>query len=594
MATFTSQINGNDIFAKRAEATRSGVNLETFTPTGGTEQKGILPAGLVHGAEGTNDSNILATQQYVKDQVGSVAEAMLYKGVVDGTHALPANGYKAGWTYKVAADGTYAGKVCEMGDLIIANKPYAAGTASNDDWDVIQTNIDGAVVGPASAVNLNIAAFDGTTGKLIKDAGVAIETTLSASSDAKVPTSKAVKDAITGAVNALDITAISNTAGKTVATITEQDGVVGATFQDIQITESQVTNLTNDLAAKAPLESPALTGTPTAPTAAAGTDSTQIATTAFVQAAVAGSSDFYATYNVTTVAEIKAAVAAGKSVYLKVAETIGEDYKTDRYIPLSRIVEKDGETTVYFEEVRSTSTNSGLLSLTGTVYTVVSSGEGADTWRSRNVTPAKIIQNAVSDPSASGTTLTAIDTIEQDENGEISVTKKTIQDGTTSQKGVVQLAGSIGATVAEENNKAATEKAVRDAINALDVTAVTVGASKTLASISEADGKISASAVDIAITGAQVTVASATSGNFAGLDASGHVVDSGSKAADFKTKQTAVTDPSASGNASAFIATISQDANGVITATKANLPTAAPTDQSGTHPGMVTYETVEL
>lgn len=39
------------------------------------------------------------------------------------------------------------------------------------------------------------------------------------------------------------------------------------------------------LALKAPLESPALTGTPTAPTAAAGTNTTQIATTAFVTSA---------------------------------------------------------------------------------------------------------------------------------------------------------------------------------------------------------------------------------------------------------------------------------------------------------------------
>lgn len=41
------------------------------------------------------------------------------------------------------------------------------------------------------------------------------------------------------------------------------------------------------LAAKAPLASPALTGAPTAPTAAPGTNSTQIATTAYVEAAVA-------------------------------------------------------------------------------------------------------------------------------------------------------------------------------------------------------------------------------------------------------------------------------------------------------------------
>jgi hypothetical protein len=49
------------------------------------------------------------------------------------------------------------------------------------------------------------------------------------------------------------------------------------------IAESQVTNLTTDLAAKAPLASPALTGTPTAPTAASNTNTTQIATTAFGQ-----------------------------------------------------------------------------------------------------------------------------------------------------------------------------------------------------------------------------------------------------------------------------------------------------------------------
>ncbi len=49
---------------------------------------------------------------------------------------------------------------------------------------------------------------------------------------------------------------------------------------------SEITGLQSALDAKAPLASPALTGTPTAPTAAAGTNTTQLATTAFVAAAV--------------------------------------------------------------------------------------------------------------------------------------------------------------------------------------------------------------------------------------------------------------------------------------------------------------------
>ena len=55
------------------------------------------------------------------------------------------------------------------------------------------------------------------------------------------------------------------------------------------IAESGVTNLTTDLAALAPLASPALTGNPTAPTQATGNNSTRLASTAFVNAQIAAS-----------------------------------------------------------------------------------------------------------------------------------------------------------------------------------------------------------------------------------------------------------------------------------------------------------------
>ncbi|MCE1607634.1 phage tail protein [Enterobacter ludwigii] len=51
--------------------------------------------------------------------------------------------------------------------------------------------------------------------------------------------------------------------------------------------QAVVTALNNALALKAPLSSPALTGTPTAPTAAQTVNNTQIATTAFVKSAIA-------------------------------------------------------------------------------------------------------------------------------------------------------------------------------------------------------------------------------------------------------------------------------------------------------------------
>lgn len=69
-------------------------------------------------------------------------------------------------------------------------------------------------------------------------------------------------------------------------------------------------------------------------------------------------------------------------------------------------------------------------------------------------------QTAVNDPSANGTTLTAIATLSQNADGVISATKKTIQDGTTSQKGVVQLEDSTSST---STTKAATPNSVKSA-----------------------------------------------------------------------------------------------------------------------------------
>lgn len=84
-------------------------------------------------------------------------------------------------------------------------------------------------------------------------------------------------------INALDVTGASSIgAGKTISAWSETNGKVSLTTQDISITKSQVSDFP-DLSVYAPLASPALTGTPTAPTAASGTNTTQIATTAFVQ-----------------------------------------------------------------------------------------------------------------------------------------------------------------------------------------------------------------------------------------------------------------------------------------------------------------------
>lgn len=73
----------------------------------------------------------------------------------------------------------------------------------------------------------------------------------------------------------------------------------------------------------------------------------------------------------------------------------------------------------------------------------------------------------------------------------------------------------------------------------------------------------------------QTLVSGGTSGNFASLNANGQVVDSGSKASDFKTKQTAVTPAAGTATGAAgnqYVEQVTQDANGEITVTRKKLP----------------------
>lgn len=95
-------------------------------------------------------------------------------GIVDSDNPLPEN-YKAGQHFRVAEAGTYAGVECEVGDLILVVKNYNAETASDDDFMVLQANIDGAVTSAAATSTVGeIVVFDSVTGKVIKGSGIQI------------------------------------------------------------------------------------------------------------------------------------------------------------------------------------------------------------------------------------------------------------------------------------------------------------------------------------------------------------------------------------------------------------------------------------
>lgn len=167
----------NDAQVKKSTSSTSG-NIVTWNGTTGDALNGTtgsysVETTLTGGATAIPRADAVKT--YVDGLLGA-NDAMVFKGTLGtgGTiTALPTT-YSAGWAYKVITTATYAGIVCEIGDLIIATVDRAGSDNLNSDWTVVQTNVDGAVTGPASAASGNLPTFNGTTGKVIQDSGVAL------------------------------------------------------------------------------------------------------------------------------------------------------------------------------------------------------------------------------------------------------------------------------------------------------------------------------------------------------------------------------------------------------------------------------------
>ena len=107
------------------------------------------------------------------DELLTEADALQYKGVVNADGDIPTT-YSKGWMWKVGTAGTYKGKVCEPGDILIANIDRD-GTGNTDaDVDVLQGNVDRPVSGPETSVVDSLPAFDSANGMAIKDSGIAI------------------------------------------------------------------------------------------------------------------------------------------------------------------------------------------------------------------------------------------------------------------------------------------------------------------------------------------------------------------------------------------------------------------------------------
>lgn len=94
-------------------------------------------------ADSTNAVQNKVIKAYV-DGIVAASQGIVYKGTINKVADIPTT-YNVGDLYMIATAGTYVGQVCEVGDLMIAVVERKGTGNLNSDWDVIQTNIDGAI-----------------------------------------------------------------------------------------------------------------------------------------------------------------------------------------------------------------------------------------------------------------------------------------------------------------------------------------------------------------------------------------------------------------------------------------------------------------
>ena len=140
----------------------------------------------------------------------------------------------------------------------------------------------------AAGQAVNKSYVDGQTPNVVEGDGIDVAvsgTQVTVSADATI--ARLASPALTGTPTApTPATADSTTKIATTAYVKAQGYLTSVPVTSVAGKTGAVTLVVGDVSGAAPLASPALTGTPTAPTATTATNSTQIATTAFVQAVV--------------------------------------------------------------------------------------------------------------------------------------------------------------------------------------------------------------------------------------------------------------------------------------------------------------------
>lgn len=323
--TLTGDVTGSGTRSFAATLANSGVTAGTYTKVT-TDAKGRVTSGTTLSASDiptlnqstTGSAATLTTARTVQTNLGSTASAS-FNGSADitpgVTGTLPVSNGGTGATTLtglVKGNGTSAMSVAVAGTDYVIPSGSITGNASTATTLQTARTISGVSFNGSANIDIEdrlgtaIASAATTTigtrglGDYIHITGTTTITSFGTAAAAGVRRTLIFDGALTLTHNATslicpgaaNIVTVAGTIIEVVAETTANWRVVSITHPSLSMAELNyldgVTSaIQTQLNAKAALDSPALTGTPTAPTAAVGTSTTQIASTAFVNAEIA-------------------------------------------------------------------------------------------------------------------------------------------------------------------------------------------------------------------------------------------------------------------------------------------------------------------
>ena len=274
----------------------TGANLTNITITGTgagltiTAENGVADSTTTDLAEGTNkyftDARAISATAASYDVLGAAAAAQAAAEATASEDATTkANDARLAAEATAAADAT--SKVAAEAALRVSGDAASVSTAATDATSKANAAQSAAIAAAATDATTKANAAQSAAETFATNADTAVRTAVTTEIGTAISTEVTNRNSAIASAIATEVTDRNAAIGTAVSNLVDGAPALLNTLSELAEAlgdqPDTISNLTTLVGTKAPLANPALTGVPTAPTAAADTNTTQIATTAFAK-----------------------------------------------------------------------------------------------------------------------------------------------------------------------------------------------------------------------------------------------------------------------------------------------------------------------